>query len=83
MDQQPRKMETSFVRRSRTANAIVSDPIRPKFELLRLSFMHVLVTCKYEKGRVKNNLEKVETTFPPLYKYMKKVFAAQGKFTLK
>ena len=61
-------METSTFRRSRTAKTIVSDPIWPEFVLLRLSFMHVLVSCKYEKGRVKNNLEKVETTFPH-YKY--------------
>ena len=25
--------------------------------------MHVLVTCKYKKDRIKNNREKVETSF--------------------
>ena len=28
--------------------------------------MHVLVTCKYKKDRIKNNREKVETSFTPL-----------------
>ena len=28
--------------------------------------MHVLVTCKYKKDRIKNNREKVETSFSPL-----------------
>ena len=35
-------------RRSRAANSVVSDPIWPKFKLVR-DFMHV-VTCKYKKG---------------------------------
>ena len=29
--------------------------------------MHVLVTCKYKKDRIKSNREKVETPFSPLY----------------
>ena len=28
--------------------------------------MHVLVTCKHENDLIKNNREKVETSFPPL-----------------
>ena len=39
-------------RRSRAANSIVSGPIWPKFKLVR-DFMHVLVTCKYKKDRIK------------------------------
>ena len=27
--------------------------------------MHVLVTCKYKKDRIKSNQEKVETPFSP------------------
>ena len=54
-----------FFRHPRAANSVVSDPIWPKFELVRY-FMHVLVTCKYKKGRIKSNREKVETPFPPL-----------------
>ena len=40
-------------RSSRAANSVVSGPIWPKFELVR-DFMHVLVTCKYKKDRIKN-----------------------------
>ena len=61
-------METAFshcFRCSRAANSIVSGLIWPKFELVR-DFMHVLVTCKYKKDRIKNNREKVETSFSPL-----------------
>ena len=54
-----------FFRRSRAANSVVSGPIWPKCELVR-DFMHVLVTCKYEKDRIKSNREKVETSFSPL-----------------
>ena len=28
--------------------------------------MHVLVTCKYKKDRIKNNREKEETSFSPI-----------------
>ena len=49
----------------KAANSVVSGPIGPKFELFR-DFMHVLVTCKYKKDRIKNNGEKVETSFTPL-----------------
>ena len=49
-------------RRSRAANSIVSGPIWPKVKLLQ-DFMHVLDTCKYKKNRIKNNQEKVETSF--------------------
>ena len=51
-----------FFRRSRAANSVVSGPIWPKFKLIR-DFMHVLVTCKYKKDRIKSNREKVETPF--------------------
>ena len=37
---------------SRAANSVVSGPIWPKFELV-WDFMHVLVTCKYKKDRIK------------------------------
>ena len=46
-------------------NSVVSGPIWPKFELVR-DFMHVLVTCKYEKDQIKSNREKLETSFSPL-----------------
>ena len=66
-------METAFshyvygncFRCSRAANSVVSGPIWPKFELVQ-DFMYVLLTCKYEKDKIKNNREKVETSFSPL-----------------
>ena len=54
-----------FFRRSRAANSVVSGPIWPKFELVQ-HFMHVRVTCKYKKDRIKSNREKVETPFSSL-----------------
>ena len=61
----PLQVYGKFFRRSRAANFVVSGLIWPKFELIR-DFMHVLVTCKYKKDRIKNNREKVETSFSPL-----------------
>ena len=49
----------------KAANAVVSGPIWPKFELMR-DFVHVLVTCKYKKDLIKNNREKGEISFSPL-----------------
>ena len=49
-----------FFRRSRAANSAVSGPIRPKFKIFR-ALMHVIITCKYKKERIKNSREKVET----------------------
>ena len=46
------------------ANSIDSGQIWLKFELV-LDFMHVLVTCKYKKYQIKNNREKVTTSFYP------------------
>ena len=54
-----------IIRRSRAAYSVVSGPIWPKFELV-WDFMHVLITCKYKKDRIKSNREKVETPFSPL-----------------
>ena len=39
------------------ANSIVSGPSWPKFEFIQ-DFMHVLVTCKYKKDRIKKQLRK-------------------------
>ena len=46
-----------FFRHSRAANSAVGGPIRPKFELVR-ALMHVIITCKYQKERMKNSREK-------------------------
>ena len=51
--------------RSGAANSAVSGPIRPKFKLVR-ALIHVIVTCKYGKERMKNSREKVETPFFPI-----------------
>ena len=53
-----------FFRRSRAANSAVGGPIRLKFKLVP-ALMHVIVTCNYEKERMKTSREKVETTFFP------------------
>ena len=50
-----------FFRRSRAANSAVLGPIWPNFELVR-DVMDVLVTCKYEEYRIKNEGAKVVTT---------------------
>ena len=50
---------------SRATNSVVKGPNWPKFEFVR-DFMHVLVTCKYKKDRIKSNRKKVETPFSPL-----------------
>ena len=49
----------------KAANSIVSGPICLKFELV-CDFMHILVTCNYKKDQIKNNREKVETSFSPV-----------------
>ena len=46
-----------FFGRSRTANSVVNGPIWPKFELVR-DLMHVLVTCKLKKDRIKKQPRK-------------------------
>ena len=50
-------------RSSRAANFIVSGPIWPEVKLLR-DFMHVLVTCKYKKNRIKTTEKKWRHRFP-------------------
>ena len=50
-------------RRSRAANSVVSGPSWLKSELVR-DFMHVLVTCKYKKDRIKKNEKRWRHHFP-------------------
>ena len=69
----------NLFRRSRAANSVGSGPIWPKFELL-WDFMHVLVTCKYKKHRIKNNREKVETSFSPFISNWGIFFAMETEF---
>ena len=49
----------------KAAKSVVCGPNWPKFELVQ-DFMHVQVTCKYKKDRIKNKLEKMATLFFPL-----------------
>ena len=51
-----------FFKCSRAANSAVGGPIRLKFELVQ-ALMHVIISCKYVKDRMKNSREKVETPF--------------------
>ena len=53
-----------FFRRSRAANSAVCGPIRLKFKLV-LALMHVIITCNYEKERMKNSRTKVEPCVLP------------------
>ena len=41
-----------MLRHSRAANSLVSHQIWPKFKLI-LALIHVLITCKYQKDRIK------------------------------
>ena len=61
----PLKVYGKFFRRSRACNSVGSGLIWPKFELVR-DFISVCVICKFEKDLIKNNREKVETSFSPL-----------------
>ena len=49
--------------RSRAYNSVVSGPIWQKFELV-WDFMHVLVTCKYRKDRIKTTEKRWRHCFP-------------------
>ena len=48
---------------SRASNSLVSGPIGPKFELVQ-DFMHVLVTCKYNKDQIKKTKKRWRHHFP-------------------
>ena len=53
-----KKWQHRFFRRSRAANSQVSSGIWSKFELIQ-AFMHILITCKYQKDRTLNSRDKV------------------------
>ena len=46
----------------------ISGRIWPNFELIQ-AFMHVLISCKYEKDQMKNSGENMMTSFSPLQDY--------------
>ena len=51
---------------SRTNNSVVKSLTRPKFKFIQ-DFMHVLITCKFDKDWIKADWENVGTQFCPLY----------------
>ena len=55
----------NFSDAQRAPNSVGSGPIWRKLEFVR-DFMPVLVTCKFEKDLIRNNKEKVETSFSPI-----------------
>ena len=59
---------TSIFRRARADNSGVGGGIWSKFELIQ-AFMHVLVTCKNEDHRIKNEGARVFTRFLPIKVY--------------
>ena len=56
-----KSMGNFFDTQGKAANSVVSGPIWPKFKLVQ-DFMHVLISCKYKKDRIK----KMDTWFSPL-----------------
>ena len=48
------KVATSIFGRPRAAKSVVHDQIWPNFELIQ-ALMYDIVTCKYEKGPIKNS----------------------------
>ena len=59
---------SNFFRRARADNSGVGGGIWPKFKLIQ-AFMHVLLTCKNEDDRIKNEGARVFTRFLPLLVY--------------
>ena len=58
--------ETNFFRHSRAVNSVVSGGIWPKFKLFQ-AFIHLQVTSKNEEDQIKNEGDRVVTTFLPLW----------------
>ena len=58
----------------------VQGQLTPQSVELLQSLMHVIITCKYEKDRIKNSMEKVATPFFH-YKSMETFSDAQGQLT--
>ena len=56
---------TAIFQTRKADNSGVGGGIWPKFDLIQ-AFMHVLVTCKNEDGRIKNEGASVYTCFFPL-----------------
>ena len=46
--------------KTRAGNSVICSQIWPKFEYIQ-DIMHFLLICKYEKGQINSDREKVET----------------------
>ena len=55
-------MKTSIFQTLKAASSVVRGQIWPNFKLIQ-ALMYVIITCKYEKDPIKNNREKVATSF--------------------
>ena len=60
--QSEKKWKHQFFRRLRAANSVVLGRIWPNFKLIQ-ACMYVIITCKYEKDPIKNNLENGATPY--------------------
>ena len=60
--QSEKKWKDKFFRRLRAANSAVCGQIWLNFKLFQ-AIMYVIITCKYEKDPIKNNREKLATTY--------------------
>ena len=60
--QSEKKWKHQFFRGLRAANSVVCGRIWLNFKLIQ-ALMYVIITCKYEKDPMKNNREKVATSF--------------------
>ena len=60
--QSQKKWKDQFFRRLRAAYSVVRGRIWPNVKLIQ-ALMYVIITCKYEKNLIKNNLEKEATPF--------------------
>ena len=60
--QSEKKWKDQFFRHLRADHSVVCGQIWPNFKLIE-ALMYVIITCKYEKNPIKNNLEKVATPF--------------------
>ena len=58
-----KKVETSIFRHYGAANSLVSRQIWPKFKPIQ-ALIHVLITCKYQKDRIKTTKKQWRHHFP-------------------
>ena len=74
------RLSVVFFRRSRAAYSVSSGEIMPKFKLIH-AFMIVIVTCKNENDRIKNEGSRLLARFSP-FQPMGISSKGQGQLTL-